>query len=224
MSFFHLGLRPELRLMWALEAIVGRMAKRYLVISPDAREFINKQVEKQWYYFLEEEIYLPPIGGRTLVETIESAISYEMDKFIRINYDWKSRKPKTELAFQYFDKINKTHDLLLSLTEEKYKEIKDELGSEWSEMMWFDYMNITHDNLGAGVCAVLLKFPEYLSTLSEKFIERFRILGEIGVVPHAKEICDIFNVTLLRNYEQRFIEKKRREFFDPNTNQYEFSL
>ena len=176
----HLSGRPPLRMIWAMEALLGRLAKRFLVYAELTRKSIVKAVDVQRFLLPEEmlaSISASPAGS--LLVHVKRAQLIGIAAFIREHYEKRNRQWHTIESKQEFKRLLDVEDKLSAATPDYFQLLK-ELGSDWSELLSVDHANVTVDDLGLGVCAILTTFPDLLKALPVRCHERIHHLAQIG--------------------------------------------
>jgi hypothetical protein len=178
---FHLIARPELRLMWALEAVSRRLCKRLLISVDVSRSAILGQVELQRFINSEESnAFLGPSPARTLLQIIEQTTVAAVGRFFARYYDEPRRAFDFHAALAEYRKLECEVTSLEASTEDTYVELKKSLGGQWSELTFIDGQNRSFDRLGHGVCEVISFYPALLHSLSERTWVRIELLATLG--------------------------------------------
>ena len=66
--------------------------------------------------------------------------------------------------------------------------------------------------------------PIKRADILDEIKERLRVLGEIDVARGSGKVCKLLGINLLRNHEESYLAEKRKEFFDPRSNPFTFSI
>ena len=179
---FHLAARPDLQVIWTMEGLLKRMAKRALLSSRTARMDIAAGVEMERYFRSEEEIsYLGPSPARTLVQAVESVTLAELGAFVsRHNNKDRNRTFDVRGAVDEFQTKRAAFEPLEDATDAAYQELIKSLDQEWREMTWSDHLNRTWDRLGHGVCEIILSYRAQLKMLPEDCRQQLVELSRLG--------------------------------------------
>jgi hypothetical protein len=218
MLLFHFSNRPELRVLWAMEALLSRMTKRALVSNATLRNEIAAGVDLQRYLGREEDIaYLGPSPARSIIQVVQSVTLAEMGAFFTHHYRRPERREfDVRGAVEEFEDRRKKFETLEIATDAEYRALVNGLGSEWKEMTGTDSFNRLWDRLGHSACDVLLlnrdllpRFPDdlqdrliYLARLKNPFARRcVEALGSAvptDDLPDAEiRLRDLFDMTPL---------------------------
>ncbi len=165
----HFSGRTDLRVIWAMEGLLKRMAKRYLLSNQTARRDIAAGVELQRYFQPEEEIaYMGPSPARTLVQVVESVTLAELGVFFNRHCE-KGRNHEFDVraAVTEFQLKRGAFEPLEDATDAAYQDLAKSLGQEWSELTWSDHLNRTWDRLGHAVCEIILSHRKLLALMPE---------------------------------------------------------
>jgi len=179
---FQLSDRPELRVVWAMEALITRMTKRMLLSNDATRAAILNAVNLERYFRPEESIaYLGPSPARTTIQVIEGVTIAGIGTFFQRHY----RRPEqrefdiTGALAEYESLRTKVEPFELS-SDEAYVSLKKNIGQDWSELTGADIANRNWDRLGQGVCDVLLLNKNLLPHLSDIAQQRIGELARLG--------------------------------------------
>jgi hypothetical protein len=157
---FHLTARPELRLMWALEAVSRRLCKRLLISVDVTRSAILGHVELQRFINSEERnAFLGPSPARTLLKLVEETTLAAIGRFFAEHYDQARHAFDLPAALAKHRALERVVVSLETATEEAYFNLKNSLGVQWSELTFIDSQNRSFDRLGHGVCQVISFYP-----------------------------------------------------------------
>jgi hypothetical protein len=111
----HLRARPELRMLWAVESLAGRMAKRFLVYAD--RGSFGKMADFERYSFPEEAMaWLRPSAGRNLMTCVTGARLMILTSFLREAYVEKSRTWKPAVAHEQWLRLRASEEALEQAT------------------------------------------------------------------------------------------------------------
>ncbi|RDJ22002.1 hypothetical protein DWF00_27160 [Bosea caraganae] len=177
----HLMARPELRLMWALEAVSRRLCKRFLVSADVTRDTILGHVEIQRFINSEERnAFLGPSPARTLLQIVDHTTMGATGRFFAKYYNPRNRSFAFPVALAEYQGLERAAMSLETKTEGAYVELKKSLGGGWSELTFIDSQNRSFDRLGHGVCDVISSYPALLSALSERTWARIEFLARLG--------------------------------------------
>ncbi len=218
LCLFHLSPRPELRYTWIMEGLYGRLAKKTVLFFPQFREKISELVDKALFQFDEEKIaFLGPSEADELIRFVQTFVSTNTTLFFDKYFDEAKFKFKKTLAHQEYVRVNLACTTMEKTVSADYEKIKRELGSEWSELYFFDNMNLSYDPMGSAVCDLLQDFPEYVNEMPEKNKLRIKLLAEFGFTNYAEELCKIMNIAF--DKENPEVIAKRELFFEPDADQ-----
>lgn len=185
--------RPELRLMWHVEALAGRMAKRLLLYDVERRNQLLQAVNLDQFFQSEKEVAQQnPHAAQKLVLEIERQKRMVTGTFFRQHFDERNRSWNDVLARQTYEHMFAAEKALSDATPD-YEEIKKGLGSGWSELMATDYVNTKWDQLGAGICDLSMHFPVLLKQLPEDLKEMYRDLA-VARVNYARACCEAMSL------------------------------
>lgn len=177
----HLMARPELRLMWALEAVSRRLCKRLLISADVTRDTILSHVEIQRFINSEERnAFLGPSPARTLLQIVDHTTMSATGRFFSKHYNPRDRSFAFPVALAEYRGLERAAMSLETKTEDAYVKLKKSLGDGWSELTFIDSQNRSFDRLGHGVCDVLSSYPALLSALSERTWARIEFLARLG--------------------------------------------
>lgn len=219
LCLFHLSARPEFRYTWIMEGLYGRLAKKTVLFFPQLREKISQIVDKALFHFDEEQIaFLGPSEAGELIRFVQSFVSINISLFFNKYFDESRFTFKQTLAHQEYVRVNLACTTMEKTVSTDYEKIKKELGSEWSELYFFDSMNLTYDPMGSAVCDLLQDFPEYVKGMPEKNKLRIKLLAELGLTNYAEELCKILNIEIDKSNPA--ITEKRKLLFEPDADQY----
>ncbi|MGB8901702.1 MAG: hypothetical protein WCC90_21765, partial [Methylocella sp.] len=178
---FHLMARPELRLIWALEAVSRRLCKRLLVSVDVTRSAILDHVELQRFINSEERnAFLGPSPARTVLRIVEETTLAAVGRFFAKHYDQARHAFDLPAALAEYRALERAVVSLETATEEAYFKLKNSLGDQWSELTFIDSQNRSFDRLGCGVCEVISFYPALLPALSERTWARVEFLAALG--------------------------------------------
>ncbi len=178
---FHFAARPELRLIWALEALTRRLCKRLLISTTVTRNTIQAQVELQRYFNSEEQnAFLGPSPARTLLQSVETTTMASIGRFFGKYYDGGSRSFRLPEAVAEYKELERTTTALEAATDDAYTAMKKSLGPDWSELTFIDSQNRSFDRLGHAVCEIIGGRPALFSALSERTWDRIHFLANLS--------------------------------------------
>ena len=178
---FHLMARPELRLIWALEAVSRRLCKRLLLSVDIARSAIRGQVELQRFYNSEERnAFLGPSPAHTLLQLVEETTLAALGRFFANHYDQSRQSFDLPAALAEYRRLEAIAVSLETAPDDTYLKLKSSLGDQWSELTFIDSQNRSFDRLGCGVCEVISFYPALLPALSERTWARIEFLAALG--------------------------------------------
>jgi hypothetical protein len=179
---FHLIARPELRLMWALEATSRRLCKRLLIGGDETRNAILSNVELQRFFNSEERnAFLGgPSPARTLLQVVEEATPAGVGRFFAKYYDQSRHTFEFPAALADYRALERVVVSFETATDDAYAKLKNLLGHRWGELTSIDSQNRSFDRLGHGICDVLSFYPALLTALSERTWARIEFLASIG--------------------------------------------
>jgi hypothetical protein len=190
---FHLMARPELRLMWALEAVSRRLIKRLLISADISRKAIISHVELQRFINSEERnAFLGPSPARTLLQIVEETTLAAVGRFFAKYYDRSRRAFNLKLALIEYQTLERIVLSLETATDEQYRTLKTSLGDQWSELTFIDAQNRSFDRLGHAVCEIISIYPTLMPALSERTWRRVEFLATLGN-PFAKTCLQLAN-------------------------------
>ena len=178
---FHLAARPELRLIWALEALSMRLCKRLLVSADLTRTAIRGHVELERFLNSEERnAFLCPSPAGTLLQMVEQTTLAAIGRFFVEHYS-ESRRAFDFVAaldeYRALERVVVSHE---AATDDAYLKLKNSLGPMWSELTFIDGQNRSFDRLGHCVCEAIGFFPSLLPALSERSWTRIEFLASLG--------------------------------------------
>jgi hypothetical protein len=213
---FHFAARPELRLIWALEALTRRLCKRLLISRTVARDAIQAQVELQRYFNSEEQnSFLGPSPARILLQSVETTTSASIGRFFRKYYDVGSRSFRLPEAIAEYKELERTTTALEEATDDAYTVMKKSLGPDWSELTSIDSQNRSFDRLGHAVCEIIGGRPALFSALSERTWDRIHFLASLS---------NLFAIRCLETAGRQapapdpLADEKLKAIFDPTVN------
>jgi hypothetical protein len=179
---FHLSPRPDLQVLWAMEGMLKRMAKRALLSSHVARKDIAAGVEMQRYLQPEEKIaYLGPSPARTLIQAVESIALAELGAFFTRHWNkGGNRKFDVRSATEEFQTKRRAFEPLEDATDADYRKLAADLGQEWSELTWSHELNRSWDRLGHAVCEIVLAHRGLLNGLPDDCRSQLIELSRLG--------------------------------------------
>jgi hypothetical protein len=178
---FHLMARPELRLMWALEAVSRRLCKRLLIGVDATRNAIQGNVELQRFINSEERnAFLGPSPARTLLQLVEETTLAAVGRFFATHYDQSRHTFRFAAALAEYRALERVVVSLETATEDAYAKMKNSLGDKWGELTFIDSQNRSFDRLGHGICEVISFYPALLPALSERTWARIEFLTSLG--------------------------------------------
>jgi hypothetical protein len=227
LCLFHLEDRPDLKILHAFETLYFRLGKRLLLMDRTVREQINEKVKSDLYYLPEEQISL--FGPNQAEKLIGQLRDYTRHNTQRVLNKYRNRfrhKFKVRLAEQEFSDIQVIFDRFHTAYDEQYQEVKEELGSEWSELMFLDRLNFKFDSLASAACDIILQFKEHsFQLLNDKHKARIVLLAEMKCTNFADKLCDELGL----QWDKDIVDEQngdylRKAFFDHKTNQYKFSI
>ncbi len=193
MLLHHLRPRPELRMLWAVEAITGRIAKRILVYARDARDHIVKGIESERYALPEEALaWLHPSPARSLLVCVAGAKLVMLAEFLRQVPTRSNREWKAALARQEWLRLLAIEQALEKATPD-YSSLIKELGQDWTELQLLDHVNKDYDPLGVGVCSVLGMFPDLLRQLHAECYQQIALLAGLRQ-PFSADCCKLLEI------------------------------
>ena len=166
---FHFSPRPDLQVIWAMEGLIKRMAKRSLVSNQTSRKDIAAGVEMERYFQPEEEIaHNGPSPARTLIQVVQNVTLAELGAFFSRHCS-KGRNHEFDVrgAIEEFQQKRAAFEPLEDATDAEYQELARSLGQEWSEQSWSDQLNRTWDRLGHAVCEIVLSRRVLLHLMPE---------------------------------------------------------
>ena len=76
-------------------------------LSSLLRKKILTDVKSQWYFYKEEDIFLPPIPARSMVELIETNTLISLGFFINKYYSARNRKFQYEQSLQEYSEFER---------------------------------------------------------------------------------------------------------------------
>ena len=227
MCLFHLEARPDLKVLHAFETLYFRLGKRLIVMDRGMREEINEKVKSDMYYLPEEKISLfGPNQAEKLIGKLQDYAGHNTQRVLNKYRNRFRHKFKYRLAVQEFADIQAVFDKFIITHDEAYQEVKEELGSEWSELMFLDRLNFKFDALGSTACDIILQFKEYsFRFLTDKQKARIILLAEMQCTNFADKLCEELGL----EWDKKIVNEQngdylRKSFFDPATNQYNFSI
>lgn len=207
----HFRPRPDLRFLWATEAILGRLAKRTAAYDSGKRRAIMQAVDFKKFQMPEEmvaAITLCPAGD--LIASVAIAQARGLDAIIRETFD--KRKFLPAKARQEYERLQQAERLLKAASPD-YEQLLRELDSGWGELLMIDSVNVTYDKLGAGVCDVLRSFPDLTASLPIECHDPLRTLAGLGVA-YATDCCRLIKKEP-HVFESAEAEAQLKRIFDP---------
>ncbi|GCF72646.1 hypothetical protein BC2926_01870 [Bacillus cereus] len=218
LCLFHFWNRKELRYLWIIEGLLGRSIIRLLFLDSKTRKSILEQANLELFYTDEEEVaWMGPSPAKNIVEitdnTIIRALNVVFQKF------FEGGKVREVLINQYIKEINAFILIMESKTKE-YRKIREELGTDWGELNFYEAINNPFDKLSSGICDVLSENKELVQLLSENVKKRLSMQVYLGNVNFADE-C-------LKHEKQRWSvqgEKSEliKQYFSIDTDTFEFT-
>lgn len=209
----HFKGMEDLRMLWAIEALYGRLNKRFIIYHEAIRQGIRQSVSLKQYCMPEEMAtwaVLCPAGE--VIQIVQKTTMQQLGIFIEEHYDSSHRLWKTSLAQQSWKRLIELENRLEEVTPD-YNELRKELGGEWSELTFIDNVNKGFDSLGAGVCSVLTSWPILLKSLPVSCVERLELLARLNT-NYAKECLDILGCSS-KQIEINEVEEELASIFDP---------
>jgi hypothetical protein len=178
----HFESRPELRVIWNMEALVTRLTKRMLLSSPEIRRQIAGSVEMQRFFTPEERTaYMGPSPARTIVQVMDSVPFAEIGLFFNRHYRNPARREfDVRGAVEEYERRRRPFEAYEDATRKEYDILLAGLSGEWKELSGADSINRVWDRLGHGACDVLLHFPSLLPNFPDRLRERLAHLAQLG--------------------------------------------
>jgi hypothetical protein len=212
---FHLSDRPELRVLWAMEALLTRMTKRALVSNVTARREIAAGVDLQRYLQPEEEnAYLGPSPARTVIDAVDSIVLSELGAFFNRHYRRPERREfDVRRAREEYGLARAKFEPLERATDAAYLGLLQSLGQDWQNFTARDALNRNFDKLGHGVCDVLTRLPDLLPLLPKDCKDRLAKLARLSN-PFARQCCSILGIVVEEGDDPERDVKLQR-IFDP---------
>lgn len=205
----HFESRPDLKVLWAMEGLLKRMVKRYLLSNQTTRNEIAAGVELQRYFQKEEEIaFLGPSPARTLVQVVESVSLAELGAFFsrHVRND-RGREFDVRSAVDEFQAKRLVFEPLEDATDATYRKLVKSLGQEWSELTWADHLNRTWDRLGCAVCEVVLSYRPLLAQMPEDCRLRIVELARLGN-SYARKCAEQLDIMVEDDYPDAAVRLK----------------
>jgi len=216
MLLTHFAERPDLRVLWAMEALLTRMTKRALVSNRAARKEIAAGVDLQRYLMPEEvNAYLGPSPARTVVEAVERITLAELGLFFNRHYRAPERRDfDVRGARQEFNELRAKFEPLELATDGAYLQLAQALGEEWKDFAGMEILHREWDRLGQGVCDLLEGFPDLLKEFPDDLRQRLVHLAQLAN-PFARQRAESLGLVVPPdNYPD--LRGKLRALFDPN--------
>lgn len=212
LSQFSQPHRPELKMIWLVEALAGRMSKRLLTYDPDRRRDIEIAVSLDQYFQPEKDVAQQnPHPAQKLVMSVEMAKRSIICHFFRDHFDAQSGQWNQMTAVQAYNQMLDDEKKLVDATPD-YEGIKEKLGSSWSELMCTDFVNTEWYQLGAGVCDHAKDFPSLLKKLPSDLQDIFKKMA-IAQVNYADECCKKMDIPFQKCPNEE-ISQLQKDFFN----------
>ncbi|GBF12453.1 type I restriction enzyme HsdR N-terminal domain-containing protein [Tepidibacillus sp. HK-1] len=216
MCLFHFWKHPELRYLWAFEGLTSRAAIRLVYLSHTIRNAVNKITESQLFLFSEEEIaWLGPAEAKVIIDFVDQTVLQTLEKVVR--EFMPGGKIRNTIINQELLKLQEVVDKIEKATENDYSKLRQELGSSWSELRFYDSINHYWDPLSSGICDIISREKEIVNKLPERVKDRILLQEYLGNVNHANKCADLIDKKITISLNKEDI---RSQYFDINTNPY----
>lgn len=206
--------RKEIRLLTLFEGLLLRSFKRFLILTPQAREGVANHVQFEKFFLPEELVaWHGPNPAAILIDIVNNGVLRACGNVIDLFYDRQKRQFKLELGKQEFSKFCTYSSAIEESTEDAYRRIKSELGSSWSELTFMDSAFLHWDPIIAATFEILLSQDDLVKSLPEKTIAQIAHVVSIGVGGgYGDDFSEKFNIQKsIYSVEQREVFVK--EFF-----------
>jgi hypothetical protein len=216
MILFHFASRPDLRVIWAMEGLVTRMASRALVSNETSRREIAAGVDFERYLLPEQEIaYLGPSPGGAIAEAVQRITLAELGAFVmRHSTGPDGQEFDTHAAREEFRSRRIQFEPIEAATATSFRELVQRLGIKWGGSFGAPVLHRTWDKLGFAACDYLSGFPDVLSDAPKDIKSRLRQLSMLGNT-FARQCCIQFGEPVSEG-EHPHTEERLLDLFDPD--------
>lgn len=173
-------------------------------------------VELGNYILLEETIaWIDYSPANYLIKSVENETQRALSAIIRKYYDKNKRHFNLNLAEQEYFQVNALYNQIFEQQKEKYLILQNELGDDWSELLFLDDIFLEFDPILAASCSILLRYPQIVEGLPEKSKVQIGIAASIEFVGSAKELCQKHNLKYCEIKDAETRQKAIEYYFSP---------
>lgn len=207
--------REDIRMLTLFEGVYSRTLKRALIMLRAPRVSIEESVEMERFFLPEEKVAAGSVcPAAVLISLVQGATIRACGEMIGKFYDDKKRGFKIALAEQDLQNLIVASDQFLQRTESDYIRIRQELGSDWSELLFLDELFGKCDPVIAATMEMLTAREDTVRQLPSNIKKQISHVLSIGVAGGTG-----------MNFEKKYSVKTRRfsetqyptaEFFSRN--------
>ncbi|SFH04805.1 hypothetical protein SAMN05660649_03655 [Desulfotomaculum arcticum] len=202
--------------MWLAEGLIGRLAIRFVYLTPLVRNAIITKTQSQIYLTPEEKVaWMGPSPASNVIDFVEHVITVTLANFVdKYMSDGTIKETLIKEELSHLAKLVDTIE-----QQDDYKKIRSELGASWGELRFYDSTNVNFDLLSSAVCEILSEHPDVLNNLNDTIKKRIALQSGIGVVNYAKECLSILGDKYRSESSEGF---DANDYFNPEKNPYSF--
>jgi hypothetical protein len=214
--FSRFNNRRDLRLKTLFDGLFRRLFKFLFIMLKTSRDSLKEMVELSNYILLEETIaWIDYSPANYLIKSVENETQRALSAIIRKYYDKNKRHFHLNLAEQEYFQVNALYNQIFEPQKEKYLILQNELGDDWSELLFLDDIFLEFDPILAASCSILLRYPQIVEGLPEKSKVQIGIAASIECVGSAKELCQKHNLKYCEIKDAETRQKAIEYYFSP---------
>lgn len=174
--------RQDIRLLTLFEGVYARTFKRIIILMRDSRFSIEASVAFDKFIQPEEQVAARSLSPAAVMLNVVQAATHRgcagmLGKF----YDASRRSFKSALAEQELNNLFLASNDLLSRTETDYLRIRQELGTEWSELLFLDGLFSSWDPIIAAAMEMLSPREDVVRQLPSRIKKQITHVLSVGV-------------------------------------------
>lgn len=202
---------PELRTLWLVDGAMGRIAKRLIILPASQRREIIQQTTVARYLVPERDLDRRGVYPATfLIEAIGQAVTSAVSVFVAEFYQAERRQFSRELARQEYARLL-AFESHLEQQSIDYQTLLKELGSDWSELTGYDWINKSYDFLASGALNIAREFPDLCSNLPQSILDAAAELASVNHAPPG-EFCREQGIEVIMRSAEQIQEILTRRF------------
>jgi hypothetical protein len=214
--FSRFNNRRDLRLKTLFDGLFRRLFKFLFIMLKTSRDSLKEMVELSYYILPEETIaWIGYSPANNLIKSVENETQRALSAILTKYYNRNKPHFNLNLAEQEYFQVNALYNKIFEQHKEKYLILQNELGADWSELLFLERIFLSFDPILSGSCNILLRYPQIVEGLPEKSKVQIGIAASIECVGSAKELCQKHNLKYCEIKDAETRQKAIEYYFSP---------